>query len=226
MEYFGFQLFYLLFLLIIYVMMVKYTLYKDQDKRGSSYASFNSSIPNDVLLDNSTGLLYILQSDGFTWIAHCNIKGSTGATGPTGIRGSKFTCVDKLYMGICVSVNNNNPGSFIGQLKLDISSSTVYEWNGIFWFSINLPDSPAYFICNGNIYVVEGSGQPAPLSVAIDGDLAGDILLDDSTGQLYILQSNGVTWLADCILSGPTGPTGVMGPIGVTGPTGVRRRIL
>ena len=129
------------------------------------------------------------------FVGSTGFVGSSGFVGSTGIRGSRFLCTAQLYTGIAVNINNVSPGTFVGQLKLDLTNGNVYQWNGANWVQVILP-LPFDFLANdighaGVIYHVVAYGAPVQSLQQFSGLLPGDILLDEATGQLYELQANG-----------------------------------
>src|SRR5690606_27139899 len=109
---------------------------------------------------------------------------------------------------------------YVGQLTLNLSDGSVYQWNGSNWVLFGVT-YPIYYLCDDTdvIYYVSTTGSIANPYTVTEGLMPGDILLNEFNGQLYELQED-YTWEVSCRLMGPTGVTGPMGTTGATGSTG------
>ncbi len=150
----------------------------------------------------------------------------TGPTGPQG-RGLVFKCINIELKGACgqgTPAKGNNHGQPGGGYYLELSDSSIYQWNEITgcWTSISSSGDQEYFLCDNIIYFAHymdfNTENPAVTLEEQCDLLPGDQVLDGLTGDLYVLQKDG-TYTQDCNIIGPTGSvnTGCAGPTGATG---------
>lgn len=188
-------------------------------------------LPGDILLVNCTKQMYKLKQNGI-WVEILNISGPTGVAGPEGPQGptgSHISTVPFLYVGDCADCLELAPtvGITIGQYLLSKCSGLIYQWDGTAWVLVIV--SPVYYylcscgplyridLVDGNLtlfnYATENNSQP------------GDLVLDDTTGNLYKLGDSG-NWCYETSIFGATGETGATGRdgsaanTGATGPVG------
>src|SRR5690606_25928124 len=72
-----------------------------------------------INIEGLTGLTGFIGATGAIGMTGATGLGDTGVTGATGRRGSKFYCVEYLYVGHCRSTMSGlPPGEYVGQLVL------------------------------------------------------------------------------------------------------------
>ena len=176
--------------------------------------------------------------------------GPTGDKGPMGDDGNLIKCAD-VCPGVAANrqPTNLDIGYEVGTFWLymiDLSVKTdqlaeLYTYNGVTWVSDPSKDSftyqqtltiPPIEETGGMFWQVVKDGIDYTATNLSSLCLVGDVLFDDTTGNLYTLMDD-CTWALKCTLDGPTGPqgppgensdqdlTGPTGPDGLTGMTGL-----
>lgn len=199
----------------------------------------------DKFLDCCTGQIFVYT--GIEWELACDLKGATGstgatgvtgATGPTGETGTVFECV-------CLSIVGRMGAVEPSLLNLSANDGDYYlqKGNACNLYQYTTQGVPGWVDKSSLIGVLDPLGNQVTLPFYYYGldvvtgyhliieiiDLALDIcnelklrindkVLDCCSGNVYIY--DGIQWLTNCNLRGPTGSTGWTGATGLTGATG------
>jgi hypothetical protein len=178
--------------------------------------------PGDILIVTNDSLLYKLNGC-CKWTLECNLSGPTGQTGATGQVGTVIDCV---CIGITGRMGLQEPSvlgplsGVEGDLYLQFGlSCDLYKYSGGNW--IDASNLSGLFDYYGNpitqpflFYGLDvNSGQYLIVNVINLGNdtcelftmRIGDKILDCCSGNLYMY--DGVQWLTNCNLKGPTGQT-------------------
>lgn len=223
---------------IYYVHKKKCTIHVD------NIVLYRKLIPGDLLFVVDDCAMYKLTICE-KWCLECNISGPTGFTGPSGITGptgatgATGTVIECVCIGLTGRMGLQEPSvlgplpGVEGDLYLQYGlSCDLYQYIGGVWTDAsNLPGLVDYYgnpitqpflfyglnINNGLYLIIEiidfGTDQCVEFILR-----DGDKILDCCSGNLYVY--DGIQWLTNCNLRGPTGATGLTGDTGVTGFTG------
>jgi len=185
--------------------------------RGATGASGASGLKGDT---GATGVRGATGVTGATGIGATGVAGSTGVQGATGVQG---------FTGATGVQGTTGPTGATGVMGATGSTGVAgatgpQGTTGATGADSTVPGATGATGPAGTSVVIIGSvptvgGDPqATLNAAFPGAVAGDGVLDQTTGHLWVY--DGALWNDVGQIQGPTGATGVQGSTGVAGATG------